>query len=95
LLADSTSYAVIGRATDFPSQDIVTAERLNNLASVCIPRHGKRPKRLPKVWPVSRPLPGAIDVSFIDGHVELVPLERLWQFYWHHGYKPPVRRPGL
>jgi prepilin-type processing-associated H-X9-DG protein len=40
-------------------------------------------------------LPGAINVSFYDGHVEQVKLERLWQLSWHRDYVPPPKRPGL
>jgi len=40
-------------------------------------------------------LPGAINVSFWDGHVEQVKLEGLWQLYWHRDYVPPAKRPGL
>jgi hypothetical protein len=28
-----------------------------------------------------------------DGHVELVKLERLWQYYWHMDWAPPATRP--
>jgi prepilin-type N-terminal cleavage/methylation domain-containing protein/prepilin-type processing-associated H-X9-DG protein len=60
-----------------------------------IPRHGRRPRPLPKIWPSSNPLPGAINVAFFDGHTEQVQLERLWQLYWHKDYVPPDKRPGL
>ncbi len=61
-----------------------------------IPRHGGRPARVPTAWPSSiRPLPGAINVAFWDGHAQIVPLERLWQLYWHKDYVPPAKRPGL
>jgi len=60
-----------------------------------IPRHGSRPRPFPKSWPLSLPLPGAINVAFFDGHVELVKLERIWQFQWHKNYEPLAKRPGL
>ena len=44
---------------------------------------------------MSRRLPGAINVSFYDGHVETVKLERLWSLHWHKNYRPPAKRPGL
>jgi prepilin-type N-terminal cleavage/methylation domain-containing protein/prepilin-type processing-associated H-X9-DG protein len=65
------------------------------LPSFCIPRHGSRPRVIPTEYPVSKILPGAINVSFYDGHVETVKLERLWGFPWHRGYVPLPRRPGL
>ena len=62
---------------------------------VAIPRHGKRPNSPPTNWPSTQPLPGAVNVSMFDGHVELVKLDNLWQLYWHKDYKPPGKRPGL
>jgi prepilin-type N-terminal cleavage/methylation domain-containing protein len=35
-----------------------------------------------------QPLPGAINLSCMDGHAELVQLPRLWSFYWHLNWKP-------
>jgi prepilin-type processing-associated H-X9-DG protein len=60
-----------------------------------IPRHGSRPNPMPTKWPSNLPLPGAVNVSFFDGHGELVKLDRLWQLYWSPGYQPPDKRPGL
>jgi prepilin-type N-terminal cleavage/methylation domain-containing protein/prepilin-type processing-associated H-X9-DG protein len=60
-----------------------------------IPRHGRRPRPLPVYWFPSRPLPGGVNIGFVDGHAQLVPLERLWYLYWHKGYVPPEKRPGL
>jgi len=40
-------------------------------------------------------LPGAVNVSFFDGHGERVWLDRLWQLYWHRDYHLPAKRPGL
>ena len=58
-------------------------------------RHGRRPHPPPEHWPIDQPLPGAINMAFFDGHVEPVPLERLWQLYWHKDYESPAKRPGL
>jgi prepilin-type processing-associated H-X9-DG protein len=60
-----------------------------------IPRHGSRPRRMPAAHPPGAPLPGRINMGFYDGHVEQVPLERLWQLHWHRDYVPPARRPGM
>jgi prepilin-type processing-associated H-X9-DG protein len=65
------------------------------MSVLTIPRHGSRPHRVPTEHPATQPLPGAINVSFYDGHVELVKLERLWQLQWHRDYRPPPKRPGL
>jgi prepilin-type processing-associated H-X9-DG protein len=65
------------------------------MAIFSIPRHGRRPQRTSQLWPASQPLPGAVSVTFFDGHVELVKLDNLWQLCWHRNYKPPAKRPGL
>lgn len=54
-----------------------------------IPRHGHHPNSFPKQWPYGRPLPGAVNISFYDGHGEQVKLPRLWQLYWHNYWQPP------
>ena len=65
------------------------------MSSLTIPRHGNRPNPVPTKWPANHKLPGAINVAFFDGHVELVKLDRLWQFYWSADWVPPGSRPGF
>jgi prepilin-type N-terminal cleavage/methylation domain-containing protein/prepilin-type processing-associated H-X9-DG protein len=62
-----------------------------------IPRHGSRPPGgfSDQGFSPTNRLPGAINMAFFDGHVEQVPLERLWKLSWHRNYVPPVKRPGL
>jgi prepilin-type N-terminal cleavage/methylation domain-containing protein/prepilin-type processing-associated H-X9-DG protein len=60
-----------------------------------IPRHGSRPNVLPKEHPPNERLPGAVNVSFWDGHVEQVKLDNLWKLSWHRSYNAPAKRPGL
>ena len=64
---------------------------------IAIPRHGSdsRSEFDPSKEPANQHLPGAINVSFFDGHGEQVKVERLWQLYWHKDYQPPAKRPGL
>jgi prepilin-type processing-associated H-X9-DG protein len=94
------------RATDLPPSNLVTGERPGGakdisskfgygMSTFAIPRHGSRPRRIPRNHPASEKLPGAINVSFYDGHVETVQIERLWQLYWHKEYAAPAKRPGL
>ncbi len=66
-----------------------------NMGSMNIPRHGNRPTTVPRNWPTDTPLPGAVNVSFFDGHVEPIRLDNLWQLYWSATYAPPGKRPGL
>ena len=65
------------------------------MMAAAIPRHGSRPARLELPLQKNRPLPGAVNVSFFDGHVEAVKLDRLWQLHWHADYVAPAKRPGL
>src|SRR5882724_10443553 len=60
-----------------------------------ISRHGEHSRKIPDMWPINKPLPGAIDVVFFDGHVQLVPLDGLWQLQWHKSWNAPAKRPGL
>ena len=64
------------------------------MSPLLLARHGSRPRPLPKRWTPGQRLPGAVNVGFLDGHVEQVQLERLWQLYWHYDYQPPANRPG-
>ena len=71
---------------------------VSDMLWVAIARHGSRPNPVPPRWvnwPADQPLPGAVNVSFFDGHGELVKLDRLWQLDWHKDYQPPAKRPGL
>ena len=101
-LSDGTQYIVFPLASDLPPPNLVkgTCDEskvrfYSDLGLVSLPRHGRYPCPIPQVWPPENLLPGAINVSFFDCHAELVPLERLWQLYWHRDYEPPTKRPGL
>jgi prepilin-type N-terminal cleavage/methylation domain-containing protein len=48
------------------------------IAVLTIARHGSVPDGLPRNLPPGQRLPGAIQLSFADGHAGLVPLEQLW-----------------
>ncbi len=101
VLADAIASDALPRASDLPPKDLVPLEPqpdnlfANPMQFFTIPRHGSRPNPVPTDWPSDQPLPGAVNVSFFDGHGELVKLDRLWQLYWHKDYQPPAKRPGL
>lgn len=44
---------------------------------------------------VVQPLPGSINVGFVDDHFEKVKLDSLWRLYWHQNYEPQFKRPSL
>ena len=96
VLFDDIRSSVDPYETDTPSTDLnQPPSPYWGMASVAIPRHGSRPGSLPHYWPTSKPLPGAVNVSFYDGHGELVKLERLWQLDWNATWQAPAKRPGL
>jgi prepilin-type N-terminal cleavage/methylation domain-containing protein/prepilin-type processing-associated H-X9-DG protein len=98
LFADGVWNFVAPLARDWPASDLYTGwnpEHPGQMSIMTIPRHGSRPNPFPHRWPESAPLPGAINVVFFDGHTQAVKLDRLWQLYWHVGYVPPTKRPGL
>jgi prepilin-type N-terminal cleavage/methylation domain-containing protein/prepilin-type processing-associated H-X9-DG protein len=101
VLADAIFRYLDPQAIDPPPDSLFYGQTGEppNMGSIClmsIPRHGNRPNPVPKrIWPARQLLPGAINVSFFDGHAEQVKLEKLWQLYWHRDYEPPAKRPGL
>jgi len=63
----------------------------NSMKRITKARHGsggggRAPSAAPGI-PIGR-LPGAIDMGFIDGHAETVPLRALWTLYWHARWNP-------
>jgi prepilin-type N-terminal cleavage/methylation domain-containing protein len=69
----------------------------NGLSRICIARHGSGyPAKAPASYhyfPSSPPIPGSIDMGFMDGHATLVKLSTLWTYYWHLGWTPATAAP--
>jgi prepilin-type N-terminal cleavage/methylation domain-containing protein len=83
------------RETDRPARNLDHGDfGIGEMMIFSIPRHqfsGSPPKNHdPK-----QPLPGAINVTYADNHVDSVRLEKLWQLSWHKSWQPPAKRPGL
>jgi len=83
--------------TDPPNTDLYAAGGTSNpprLWRAVIPRHAwKSASSAPRSYPTAQRLPGGVNVGFVDGHAELVKLEKMWNYYWHLGWKPPAVRP--
>jgi prepilin-type N-terminal cleavage/methylation domain-containing protein len=81
--------------TDLPSDDLYDGEFVSQHMSRCtIERHATpNPAAALRYVDISQRLPGAIDIGMADGHAESVPLENLWQCYWHLNWTPPAQRP--
>ncbi len=53
-------------------------------------RHGGRTASSSVPYNSGQPLLGAINMSFADGHGELVKLQNLWTYYWHLNWNPAL-----
>jgi len=101
LVMDGTFEGVWPWADDKPASDLYAGNRgqeiysLGGMETINIPRHGNRPRTISRNWPEDKPLPGAVNVGFFDGHVALTKLDNLWNLSWYPDYQPPVKRPGL
>ncbi len=95
-LADCVLFSALPAAADPPASNLFNGDSpAMGMQSLCVPRHGSRSGTVYLNWSPSSPLPGAVNVVFVDGHAEAAKLDRLWQFYWSYDYVPPARRPGL
>jgi len=70
----------------------------NSMKRITKSRHGsnggaKAPTSVAGL-PVSQ-LPGSIEMGFIDGHAENMPLRGLWSLYWHGKWNPALVPGGL
>ena len=84
--------------TDLPFTNLYTGQPFsvspNQMGRCTIARHGSRnASSAPRNLPANDKMPGAINMGLADGHVELVKLEDLWNFYWHLNWQPPATRP--
>lgn len=97
-LSDGTFLLSSPYETAMPATDLylgIREDGSSGMATITIPRHGNRPSSVPRNHPESDPLPGAINLSFFDGHVQLTRLEDLWKPKWYPEYNIPSKRPGL
>jgi prepilin-type processing-associated H-X9-DG protein len=92
---DSTWVDAWPLETDPPNTDLYSGVRgyITGMQRVTIARHGGGLAKPPQDFDPTQRLPGAINIGMADGHAELVPLENLWQLYWHLNWTPPATRP--
>jgi len=79
-----------------PARNLFTGDDFaeGGISRMAIPRHAFPASQAPKNFDRKNKLPGSINLSFADNHVETVPLENLWNLYWHKNWEPPAKRPG-
>jgi prepilin-type processing-associated H-X9-DG protein len=82
--------------TDRPARNLFDGDKFSGggLSRIAIPRHSFSAGSAPRAFNAKDQLPGAINVSFADNHVELVRLEKLWDLTWHRKWEAPSKRPG-
>jgi prepilin-type N-terminal cleavage/methylation domain-containing protein/prepilin-type processing-associated H-X9-DG protein len=67
-----------------------TGQDYDGVARFCLARHGSNfGKAAESHWKIGAKPPGAINMSFFDAHVELVPLANLWTLHWTETWVPP------
>ena len=79
--------------TSGPAIDLTRGAITPDIGRITIARHGIPPQNVPRKMVGNERLPGFINLSFLDGHAELVPLENLWSFSWHQNWVVPQPRP--
>jgi len=77
-----------------PAVDLWRGAINPEMGKITIARHGISPGNVPRNMVGTTPLPGFINLVFMDGHAERASLESLWEFSWHLNYVPPQIRPA-
>ena len=65
----------------------------SSLSRCLLARHGSTPAAT-ALRSANLPYPGAINMSFVDGHVDAVKLNALWNYYWYNGSTPRATPPS-
>jgi prepilin-type N-terminal cleavage/methylation domain-containing protein len=99
VFADAVQTIMMPEVTDVPASDLYMGVLDTGpgpaMGALTIARHGSRPaSAAPRNFNITHRLPGMIDLSFSDGHVEKAPLENLWNYYWSANWQVPHTRPG-
>jgi prepilin-type N-terminal cleavage/methylation domain-containing protein/prepilin-type processing-associated H-X9-DG protein len=83
--------------SDLPAINLYNGDGFagGGLSRIAIPRHAAALGTAPRKFNPKDKLPGAADVGFGDGHVEIVKLENLWmKVIWNTKWVTPAKRPG-
>ena len=83
--------------SDAPARNLydpLSSSSSEGMPRACIARHGnKAALAAPQNVPAGTVLPGSINIGFVDGHVESVKLQNLWNIYWHLNWVLGPRPP--
>jgi hypothetical protein len=95
VIADSNWIDTWPQPNDPPARNLFTGDDFAGaMVRLTLPRHGSATWGRNQIFNPKDTLPGAINAGFVDGHAELVRLERLWSLDWHKGWVTPAKRPG-
>ena len=72
-------------AADLPPTDLYLGNVNTSLGRICIARH---PLQRQLKAANAKPVPGAIMMSYADGHAGKLPLQQIKNLYWHKGAVP-------
>lgn len=80
---------------DRPARNLWEGDGVSGgMGRYCIARHATASARgAPRSVSTSEPLPGGVNLVYMDGHVDLTRLEDLWFQRWHRNYRMPTERP--
>lgn len=95
VIPDSNWIDTWPQPNDPPARDLFTGDDFNGaMVRLTLPRHGGANWTRNMKFNPKDNLPGGINIGFVDGHSELVKLEKLWNLDWHKNWVPPAKRPG-
>jgi prepilin-type N-terminal cleavage/methylation domain-containing protein/prepilin-type processing-associated H-X9-DG protein len=83
--ADAIWYEAWPMQFEPPAQNLFNGDAgwSGYLSTIAIPRHAAPLSAAVTNFDPKNKLPGAVNVTFADNHVETVKLERLWTLSWH------------
>jgi hypothetical protein len=97
VFVDADWVGLTPKETDPPARNLYAGRAFGGPGSMSrctIARHGGvNPASAPRAVAPGQKMPGAINLGAADGRAQLVPLENLWNFYWHLNWQPPAVRP--
>jgi prepilin-type processing-associated H-X9-DG protein len=92
---DGIRFGLQPNSLDTPPRNLYTGAQTPEMGRACIARHGGiHPNNAPRSVAPGESLPGAVNMTLADGHVEQVKLDRLWFHHWYKGYVIPNKRPN-
>jgi prepilin-type N-terminal cleavage/methylation domain-containing protein/prepilin-type processing-associated H-X9-DG protein len=95
VIADSNWIDTWPQASDPPAKNLYTGDDFAGaMVRLTLPRHGGVTWSKTQTFNPKNDLPGAINIGFVDGHAEMVRLEKLWSLDWHKDWVTPAKRPG-